>query len=224
LLSAGLVDLICIQFPDPHFKRRNYKRRIFQPAMVADVVRLLPPGGRLLLQSDVLGVAVAMRNMFEKYGGRDVLVPAAQHTEAPGAVFIEEPPAARSGQAANGCSSGSESDGRGAPTPAPTPASATPVPQLPLRPAQASVSAVAGIPSRDCGSDDGEGGAGDSGSECDVGPGDEDDYLTMSSEWAKAGWLKKNPLGTPTEREHYVMQQGLPVYRILLRKVECGDT
>jgi tRNA (guanine-N7-)-methyltransferase len=54
---------VYIQFPDPHFKRRHRKRRIFQPSMVRAVSRMLPPGGRLFLQSDVLNVAVAMRNV-----------------------------------------------------------------------------------------------------------------------------------------------------------------
>jgi hypothetical protein len=36
--------------------------------------------------------------------------------------------------------------------------------------------------------------------------------------WGQGGWLKTNPLNCPTEREHYVQQQGLPVYRVLLRK------
>lgn len=48
--------------------------------------------------------------------------------------------------------------------------------------------------------------------------GKDDDYLTMQSEWGKQGWLRDNPLGVPTEREHYVLQQGLPVYRVLLVK------
>lgn len=27
----GPLDLVCIQYPDPHFKRKHHKRRIFQP-------------------------------------------------------------------------------------------------------------------------------------------------------------------------------------------------
>lgn len=40
----------------------------------------------------------------------------------------------------------------------------------------------------------------------------------QDSVWAEAGWLKENPLGTQTEREVMVRQQGSPVYRILLEK------
>lgn len=44
----------------------------------------------------------------------------------------------------------------------------------------------------------------------------EDDYEKLDSVWGKQGWLNDNPFCAPTEREHYVMQQGLPVYRVLL--------
>lgn len=27
----GKLDLVCVQFPDPHFKKRNHKRRVVQP-------------------------------------------------------------------------------------------------------------------------------------------------------------------------------------------------
>ncbi|KAG2500401.1 hypothetical protein HYH03_001972 [Edaphochlamys debaryana] len=45
---------------------------------------------------------------------------------------------------------------------------------------------------------------------------EDDDIATMDSVWARSGWLVTNPVGTPTEREHYVQQQGLPVYRVML--------
>ena len=33
-------------------------------------------------------------------------------------------------------------------------------------------------------------------------------------------WLDKNPLPVPTERELYVLEQNLPVYRVLLEKID----
>ena len=36
--------------------------------------------------------------------------------------------------------------------------------------------------------------------------------------WREAGWLRENPLGTPTEREMLVQEAGDPVYRLLLEK------
>ena len=63
------LSLVTIQFPDPHFKKRHRKRRVVQPQLVASVRDLLVPGGRLFLQSDVLGVAEDMRDQFEREAG-----------------------------------------------------------------------------------------------------------------------------------------------------------
>jgi hypothetical protein len=38
------------------------------------------------------------------------------------------------------------------------------------------------------------------------------------SSWAAGGWLVDNPLGVPTEREHYVQAHGGKVFRVLLVK------
>lgn len=81
----GQVDLITILHPDPHWKKRHRKRRVVQPALVTAVSGLLRPGGRLLLQSDVLAVAEDMRDQFERWPG-GVLELDAAHS-APGAVF-----------------------------------------------------------------------------------------------------------------------------------------
>jgi hypothetical protein len=53
----------------------------------------------------------------------------------------------------------------------------------------------------------------------DVGAGGDGEFV---SQWAKAGWLVQNPIGTPTEREHYVLQQGGNVYRVLLIRTDCS--
>ncbi len=42
-----------ILFPDPWPKARHHKRRIVQPDLVAELARLLIPGGRLRFASDV---------------------------------------------------------------------------------------------------------------------------------------------------------------------------
>jgi tRNA (guanine-N7-)-methyltransferase len=39
----------------------------------------------------------------------------------------------------------------------------------------------------------------------------------FESRWARAGWLRDNPVGVPTEREHYVaVTQGSDIYRVVL--------
>lgn len=42
-----------VQFPDPHWKMRNRKKRIVQPQLVEAVAKLLAADGQVFLQSDV---------------------------------------------------------------------------------------------------------------------------------------------------------------------------
>jgi tRNA (guanine-N7-)-methyltransferase len=51
---------VSIQFPDPWFKKRHQKRRVLQPELVNDLATVLPPGGRVVVQSDVESVAIEM--------------------------------------------------------------------------------------------------------------------------------------------------------------------
>ena len=83
----GPLSLVCIQFPDPHFKKRHRKRRVVQPQLVAAVRDLLPSGGRLFLQSDVLDVAEDMRDQFEREAGDEYFALGEEHTADPAAVF-----------------------------------------------------------------------------------------------------------------------------------------
>jgi tRNA (guanine-N7-)-methyltransferase len=144
----GPIDLVTIQYPDPHFKKRHRKRRIVQRQLVEGVAALLAPGGRVLLQSDQLEVAEDMRDQFERGGAAAGLAPC-REAHAQGKVFLEASP-----------------------------------PSVP--------------------EEVGEQGGGQGGEE--------------SLEWNTAGWLVDNPLGVPTEREVHHIGQGLPVYRVLLRK------
>lgn len=57
-----LVSILC---PDPHFKKRHYKRRVLQKPLVDSIVNNLTSGGQVFLQSDVLDVAVDMRDQFD---------------------------------------------------------------------------------------------------------------------------------------------------------------
>ncbi|XP_059599175.1 uncharacterized protein LOC100266146 isoform X4 [Vitis vinifera] len=57
-----LVSLLC---PDPHFKKRHHKRRVVQKPLVDSIVKNLMPGGQVFIQSDVLEVAVDMRDRFD---------------------------------------------------------------------------------------------------------------------------------------------------------------
>ena len=131
----GDIELVTIQYPDPHFKKKHRKRRVVQTEMVESLLDILCPEGKVLLQSDVLEVAVDMRDKFEVVA-RDRLQPSVEHRDE--AVFYEE--------------------------------------------------------------------------------NIDDEELDPSLEWKKAGWLKQNPLPVPTERECHVLEQGLPVYRVMLTR------
>jgi tRNA (guanine-N7-)-methyltransferase len=63
-LPPGALQQVSIQFPDPWFKKRHQKRRVVQPELVDDLAQALPPGGRVVLQSDVEAVAVEMCDRF----------------------------------------------------------------------------------------------------------------------------------------------------------------
>jgi tRNA (guanine-N7-)-methyltransferase len=52
-LPEASLDRVFILFPDPWPKARHHKRRLVQADTVADLARLLKPGGRLRFASDV---------------------------------------------------------------------------------------------------------------------------------------------------------------------------
>jgi len=52
-LPDGCLTRAFVLFPDPWPKGRHHKRRIIQPETVAELARLLAPGGRLRFASDV---------------------------------------------------------------------------------------------------------------------------------------------------------------------------
>ncbi|BBG97037.1 tRNA (guanine-N-7) methyltransferase [Prunus dulcis] len=75
----GPLMLVSILCPDPYFKKRHHKRRVVQKPLVDSIVsNLMPSGqkmallvsnpdaaGQVFLQSDVLEVALDMRNQFD---------------------------------------------------------------------------------------------------------------------------------------------------------------
>jgi tRNA (guanine-N7-)-methyltransferase len=51
-MPDGCLDRVFILFPDPWPKSRHHKRRIAQPEFLAELARLLKPGGRLRFATD----------------------------------------------------------------------------------------------------------------------------------------------------------------------------
>jgi tRNA (guanine-N7-)-methyltransferase len=52
-VAPGSVSAVHVYFPDPWWKARHRKRRVFTPEFCLTVGRVLPPGGRLLIATDV---------------------------------------------------------------------------------------------------------------------------------------------------------------------------
>eukprot|EP00667_Euglena_gracilis_P012404 EG_transcript_12737 len=66
LADRGPVERVLVQMPDPWFKRRHQPRRVMTPQFTASIADALMPGGTVFIQSDVLPVAVAMREELDK--------------------------------------------------------------------------------------------------------------------------------------------------------------
>jgi tRNA (guanine-N7-)-methyltransferase len=52
-VPEGSVAAVHVYFPDPWWKARHKKRRVFTPGFAADAARVLKPCGRLLIATDV---------------------------------------------------------------------------------------------------------------------------------------------------------------------------
>ena len=53
------ISKIFIWFPDPYFKRKQHKRRIFSERMVNEFVSVLQPGGKIYSITDIKGKPTA---------------------------------------------------------------------------------------------------------------------------------------------------------------------
>jgi len=72
-VSAGSVAAVHVYFPDPWWKKRHRKRRVFTPEFAADAARAIKLGGRLLIASDVgeyFGVMTAIVRAMPAFAER----------------------------------------------------------------------------------------------------------------------------------------------------------
>ncbi|GAX74325.1 hypothetical protein CEUSTIGMA_g1774.t1 [Chlamydomonas eustigma] len=61
----GPVQLVCVQYPDPHVRK---ERHVVHQEFVEGLTMLLKSGGHVLLQSDIEDTATHMRDKFETHG------------------------------------------------------------------------------------------------------------------------------------------------------------
>ncbi len=57
----GSVQAVHVYFPDPWWKKRHHKRRVFTPEFAAQCQRVLAAGGQLLVATDVADYAALVR-------------------------------------------------------------------------------------------------------------------------------------------------------------------
>jgi tRNA (guanine-N7-)-methyltransferase len=65
--GGGSIDIVSIQFPDPHFKTQHAKRRVVTPSLVETLAKFMPPSAVIFLQSDIQDVLDDMREKFREY-------------------------------------------------------------------------------------------------------------------------------------------------------------
>jgi tRNA (guanine-N7-)-methyltransferase len=68
-LGSATLGAIHLLFPDPWPKKRHQRRRFVQPATIAEIHRLLRPGGRFVFVSDASDYAVATLQQVLRAGG-----------------------------------------------------------------------------------------------------------------------------------------------------------
>jgi tRNA (guanine-N7-)-methyltransferase len=61
----GSVRRFFVNFPDPWWKKRHYKRRVVRDSFVGDIARLLENGGELFIQTDVEERARAYEELID---------------------------------------------------------------------------------------------------------------------------------------------------------------
>jgi tRNA (guanine-N7-)-methyltransferase len=72
-VAPGSVQAVHVYFPDPWWKKRHRKRRVFTPEFAADAARALAVGGRLFVASDVeeyFGVMTAIVRAMPAFAER----------------------------------------------------------------------------------------------------------------------------------------------------------
>jgi len=64
-VAPGSLQALHVYFPDPWWKKRHHKRRVFTAEFVEQAVRVLRPGGRLCAATDVEDYFHLMRDLLE---------------------------------------------------------------------------------------------------------------------------------------------------------------
>jgi tRNA (guanine-N7-)-methyltransferase len=81
-VAASSVQAIHLYFPDPWWKTRHHKRRVFTEEFARQCLRILRPGGRLLVVTDVADYAAMVRETMAGIAGWMEAAAPAEHEPA----------------------------------------------------------------------------------------------------------------------------------------------
>ena len=63
-LDHGQLKRVSIQFPDPWFKRKHFKRRVLKTSLLNSIAKNMSMDGELFIQSDILKLIESMINVI----------------------------------------------------------------------------------------------------------------------------------------------------------------
>ena len=64
-LDLDQLKRVSIQFPDPWFKRKHLKRRVFKKSLLNSIARYMSKNGELFIQSDIFKLIEYMSNFID---------------------------------------------------------------------------------------------------------------------------------------------------------------
>jgi tRNA (guanine-N7-)-methyltransferase len=65
-LDYGQLRRVSIQFPDPWFKRKHYKRRVLKENLLNSIAKSMSEDGEIFIQSDIFKLIEYMTNTIDK--------------------------------------------------------------------------------------------------------------------------------------------------------------
>ena len=90
--AAGLASAaVFLLFPDPWPKRRHWKRRLVSEATLAELARVMPPGGELRIATDIADYAEWILLAVRRQGGFRWTAKAAADWRAAGQRLAADP-------------------------------------------------------------------------------------------------------------------------------------
>jgi len=64
-LDLDQLKRVSIQFPDPWFKRKHFKRRVLKTSLINSIARYMSKDGEIFIQSDILALIESMTNVMD---------------------------------------------------------------------------------------------------------------------------------------------------------------